>query len=94
MQGSNVSFAKEFGPGEGYGVITKLIPGKTYVFLMQARTKVGYGVATEWEESMPIWAPPRPLSSHVPVQLAKTTTTISIKFDRKFFNDAHGQVGA
>lgn len=58
----------------------------------QAKTKIGSGNSTKWEQTMPIWAPPRPLKKDLPEVMAKTATSVKLQFKKSFFSDDHGQV--
>ena len=44
-----------FPPEELGGTISGLIPGETYTFLIEARTRVGSGRVKHWEQTMPVW---------------------------------------
>lgn len=54
MQGSSSPNVRHFGPDELDGTITNLIPGQTYAFEIEARTKIGSGRVKYWEQKMPI----------------------------------------
>ncbi|XP_053210085.1 LOW QUALITY PROTEIN: tyrosine-protein phosphatase 10D-like [Panonychus citri] len=54
-KGNPVLKHQSFGPTENQGTIYQLIPGKIYVFQIQAHTKIGPGSKATWEETMPIW---------------------------------------
>ncbi len=54
-QGSTSTITREFPPGSSSGTISGLFPGKTYLFRIQAKTKIGSGNSTKWEQVMPIW---------------------------------------
>jgi hypothetical protein len=43
-----------FKPTEFYGSIKMLNPGKSYIFRIQAETKIGYGPEAIWKQKMPI----------------------------------------
>jgi len=79
---------------ERRGTIDGLIPGQTYLFQIQARTRVGYGDAFEFEHTMPVWAPPLPNRDVVPSEISHTMTTATIRFRRNYFQDIHGKVVA
>lgn len=53
-QGSTHTQHKDFKAWEFRGSIKGLIPGKTYVFRIQAETRVGYGPEAIWKDKMPI----------------------------------------
>lgn len=54
MQGSTHTQVINFKPTEFYGTIKMLIPGKSYIFRIQAETKIGYGPEAIWKQKMPI----------------------------------------
>lgn len=54
-KGSTSTITREFPPGSTSGTISGLFPGKTYLFRIQAKTKIGSGNSTKWEQVMPIW---------------------------------------
>ncbi|XP_076062887.1 protein tyrosine phosphatase 10D [Oratosquilla oratoria] len=83
---------QEFGPEELYGTITGLIPGKTYQFQIQARTKVGSGLVRYWEETMPIWPPPQPSSQVFPTEVSHTASTINIRYRKNYFSNENGPI--
>ncbi|KAJ8675823.1 hypothetical protein QAD02_011609 [Eretmocerus hayati] len=92
LEGSAHTQARDFKPTEHHGTIRNLIPGKTYVFRIQAETKVGFGPETKWSQKMPILAPPRPVSQVVPTEVCKTSTTLQIRFRKNYFSDANGAI--
>ncbi|KAH7939926.1 hypothetical protein HPB52_019495 [Rhipicephalus sanguineus] len=94
MKGSLTYRHKLFEPTETKGVISNLIPGRTYVFEIQAHTKIGPGGKGRWEETMPIWAPPKPSDSVFPKSLTHTATTIRVSFRKNFFANSHGPIHA
>ncbi|KAH7933806.1 hypothetical protein HPB49_017381 [Dermacentor silvarum] len=94
MKGSLTYRHKLFEPTETKGVISNLIPGRTYVFEIQAHTKIGPGGKGRWEETMPIWAPPKPSDSVFPKSVAHTTATIRVSFRKNFFANSHGPIHA
>lgn len=53
-QGSPHTQGTDFKPWETHGSIKNLLPGKTYVFRIQAETRIGYGPETIWKQKMPI----------------------------------------
>lgn len=54
LQGSTHKEYRDFQPHEFHGTIKTLIPGKNYIFQIQAETKVGYGPEATWKQKMPI----------------------------------------
>jgi hypothetical protein len=54
VQGSTHTQVNNFKPTELYGTIKMLIPGKSYIFRIQAETKIGYGPEAIWKQKMPI----------------------------------------
>ncbi|XP_058789130.1 tyrosine-protein phosphatase 10D isoform X3 [Phymastichus coffea] len=83
---------RDFAANEFRGTIKNLIPGKTYVFRIQAETRVGYGQAAVWKQSMPILAPPKPASQVVPTEVCRTSTTIQIRFRKNYFSEQNGAI--
>lgn len=83
-----------FEPTETQGTIYNLTPGKTYMFQIQAHTKVGPGNTAVWEEKMPIWAPPSPPVNVLPSLFGHTSETIKIKFKKNFFSNIYGPITA
>lgn len=81
-----------FEPSETQGTIHNLIPGKRYVFQIQAHTKVGPGNKAIWEETMPIWSPPRPTESVFPTEVSHTSTTIKIRYRKNYFTNMYGPI--
>ena len=53
-QGSTHTQVHNFKPTEFYGTIKMLNPGKSYIFRIQAETKIGYGPEAIWKQKMPI----------------------------------------
>ncbi|XP_075530860.1 protein tyrosine phosphatase 10D isoform X2 [Dermacentor variabilis] len=94
MKGSLTYRHKLFEPTETKGVISNLIPGRTYVFEIQAHTKIGPGGKGKWEQTMPIWAPPKPSDSVFPKSVTHTTATIRVSFRKNFFANSHGPIHA
>lgn len=92
FKGSAHTLHRDFGPHEFRGVIRQLIPGHTYIFRIQAETKVGFGPETVWKQYMPIKEPPTPGLQVVPTEVCKTSTTIQIRFRKNYFSDANGPV--
>lgn len=54
FQGSEVAHETHFAASEESGVIQNLIPGETYVFQIEAMTKIGSGPIRHLEKTMPI----------------------------------------
>ncbi|XP_015786402.1 tyrosine-protein phosphatase 10D [Tetranychus urticae] len=91
-KGNPVMKHQSFGPTENQGTIYQLIPGKVYVFQIQAHTKVGPGSKATWEEAMPIWPPPLHLPNIVPTEVGHTSTTIRVRFRKNFFSNMYGPI--
>jgi len=53
-QGSTHTQVHNFKPTEFFGTIKMLNPGKSYIFRIQAETKIGYGPEAIWKQKMPI----------------------------------------
>ncbi|XP_022661734.1 tyrosine-protein phosphatase 10D-like isoform X5 [Varroa destructor] len=81
-----------FPPNITNGTISNLVPGKTYVFEIQAHTKIGPGGKAHWEETMPIWAPPKPSDSVYPTLVSHTATSIRVLFRKNYFQNTNGPV--
>ncbi|XP_076311183.1 tyrosine-protein phosphatase 10D-like isoform X2 [Tachypleus tridentatus] len=81
-----------FKPTETIGTIYHLIPGKSYIFEIQALTRVGPGNKVIHKEVLPIWAPPSPPHSIFPIVIGQTSTTIHVRFHKKFFSNIHGPI--
>ncbi|XP_076252451.1 protein tyrosine phosphatase 10D isoform X4 [Rhynchophorus ferrugineus] len=92
LEGSSHLLLKDFAPYEFRGTIAKLLPGKTYIFKIQAETKIGFGPETIWKEKMPILAPPKPSMQVVPTEVCKSSTSIQIRFRKNYFSEAHGPI--
>nr|XP_023013330.1 tyrosine-protein phosphatase 10D isoform X2 [Leptinotarsa decemlineata] len=92
LEGSSHTLSRNFNPTEFRGVIRQLVPGKTYVFKIQAETRVGFGPETVWKQRMPILAPPKPSMQVVPTEVCKSSTTIQIRFRKNYFSDINGPV--
>lgn len=93
-KGSSLLKNQYFFPQQSNGTITELVPGRNYVFQIQAHTKVGGGSKALWEETMPIWAPPQPDESVVATEISHTSTTIRTRFRKNFFSNIYGPVVA
>lgn len=83
---------QDFRPNEFRGVIKSLIPGKAYVFRIQAETKIGFGPEAIWKQKMPILAPPKPSTQVVPTEVCRSSTTIQIRFRKNYFSEQNGAV--
>ncbi|XP_064488977.1 tyrosine-protein phosphatase 10D-like isoform X2 [Ornithodoros turicata] len=94
MKGSLTYRHKLFEPTDTLGTITNLIPGRTYIFEIQAHTKIGPGGRARWEETMPIWAPPRPSDTVFPTPLGHSSSTIRIVYRKNYFTNSHGPIYA
>ncbi|KAL1506354.1 hypothetical protein ABEB36_005735 [Hypothenemus hampei] len=92
LEGSTHTLFRDFAAYEFRGTIKQLLPGKTYVFKIQAETKVGFGPATIWKQRMPILAPPKPSMQVVPTEVCKSSTTIQIRFRKNYFSEANGPI--
>lgn len=91
-QGSAHTQMQDFKPGEYRGVIKTLIPGKTYIFRIQAQTKIGFGPEVIWKQKMPILAPPKPPTQVVPTEVCRSSMTIQIRFRKNYFSEQNGAV--
>lgn len=69
-----------------------MFPGKTYVFRIQAETRVGYGPEAVWKQKMPILPPPKTSGTLVPTEVCRSTASIQIRFRKNYFSDANGVV--
>lgn len=94
IKGNQVTKHQLFEPYESQGTIYNLIPGKTYVFQIQAHTKVGPGHKAVWEETMPIWSAPLPPDNVFPTEVGHTSTTIRIRFRKNYFSNMYGSIYA
>ncbi|XP_008203382.1 tyrosine-protein phosphatase 10D isoform X5 [Nasonia vitripennis] len=92
LEGSAHTQAHDFKSNEFHGTIKNLIPGKTYIFRIQAETSVGFGQEAIWKQKMPILAPPKPLSQVVPTEVCRSSTTIQIRFRKNYFSEKNGAV--
>ncbi|XP_028968340.1 tyrosine-protein phosphatase 10D [Galendromus occidentalis] len=81
-----------FAPNITNGTIGNLVPGKTYVFEIQAHTKIGPGGKAHSEEIMPIWAPPKPSDSVYPTLVSHTSTSIRVLFRKNYFQNTNGPI--
>ncbi|CAK9833787.1 Tyrosine-protein phosphatase 10D [Anthophora retusa] len=92
LEGSAHTQMQDFRPNEYRGVIKSLIPGKTYIFRIQAQTKIGFGPEAVWKQKMPILAPPKPSTQVVPTEVCRSSTTIQIRFRKNYFSEQNGAV--
>ncbi|KAK1120751.1 Tyrosine-protein phosphatase 10D, partial [Melipona bicolor] len=92
LEGSTHTQMQDFRPNEYRGVIKSLIPGKTYIFRIQAQTKIGFGPEAVWKQKMPILAPPKPSTQVVPTEVCRSSTTIQIRFRKNYFSEQNGAV--
>lgn len=83
---------RDFGPQEFIGTIRHLIPGRAYIFKIQAQTKIGFGPEAEWKEKMPILPPPKPAMQVVPNEVWKSSSSIQIRFRKNYFSEQNGPV--
>lgn len=92
LEGSPHTQVKDFKATEFSGTLKNLLPGKSYLFRIQAQTAIGYGKATEWKQKMPILSPPRPATQVVPTEVYRSSSTIQIRFRKNYFSDQNGPV--
>ncbi|XP_034187138.1 protein tyrosine phosphatase 10D isoform X1 [Osmia lignaria lignaria] len=92
LEGSAHTQMQDFRPNEYRGVIRTLIPGKTYIFRIQAQTKIGFGPEAVWKQKMPILAPPKPPTQVVPTEVCRSSSTIQIRFRKNYFSEQNGAV--
>jgi cadherin 5 type 2 (VE-cadherin) len=92
LEGAPHPQTKEFKPTENTGHIKNLLPGKTYVFRIQASTSKGYSKETIYKQKMPILPPPQPANQVVPTEVYKSSTTIQVRFRKNYFSDQNGNV--
>lgn len=83
-----------FEPHDTQGTIYNLTPGKTYIFQIQAHTKVGPGHKELWEERMPVWSPPAPAENISPTEVTHTSSTVKIRFRKNYFSNMYGPITA
>ncbi|XP_071056638.1 tyrosine-protein phosphatase 10D isoform X2 [Onthophagus taurus] len=91
LEGSSHTQTRDFSPNEFTGKIKQLIPGHTYIFTIQAETKVGYGANSTFTQIMPILAPPLSVQV-VPTEVWKSSAAIQIRFRKNYFSDQNGPV--
>lgn len=94
VKGYDITGKKEFPADTTLGIIKSLEPGKTYVFMIQAKTKIGHGPEVTLEETMPIWPPPVPSPQVFPSDITRTTTTIKIRYRKSYFSPTNGVIVA
>ncbi|XP_030379316.1 tyrosine-protein phosphatase 10D [Scaptodrosophila lebanonensis] len=82
----------EFGPQDTQGRIGGLVPGNTYIFRIQAKSALGFGLEREHRQQMPIQAPPPPDSRVTPIEMSRSSSTIQVRFRQNYFSNAHGVV--
>lgn len=92
LEGSPHTQVRDFKPTEFHGIIKSLLPGKHYVFRIQAKTTIGYGPESVWKQKMPILAPPKPATQVVPTEVYRSANTIQIRFRKNYFSDMNGAV--
>ncbi|XP_015595077.1 tyrosine-protein phosphatase 10D isoform X2 [Cephus cinctus] len=92
LEGSTHTQVRDFRANEFRGVIKSLIPGKTYIFRIQAETRIGFGPEAVWKQKMPILAPPKPPTQVVPTEVCRSSTTIQIRFRKNYFSEQNGAV--
>ncbi|XP_037919047.1 tyrosine-protein phosphatase 10D isoform X2 [Hermetia illucens] len=92
LEGSSHTQVRDFKASESRGIIKNLLPGKTYIFRIQAKTVIGFGPETIWKQKMPILAPPKPATQVVPTEVYRSSSTIQIRFRKNYFTDQNGAV--
>ncbi|KAG7207331.1 hypothetical protein KM043_008998 [Ampulex compressa] len=92
LEGSTHTQMQDFRPNEFRGIIKSLIPGKTYIFRIQAETRIGFGPEAICKQKMPIFAPPKPPTQVVPTEVCRSSTTIQIRFRKNYFSEQNGAV--
>lgn len=92
VKGSSLMQHELFDATDTSGKISNLIPGKVYIFEIQAHTKVGPGAKSQIEFKTPIWAPPTPENHIFPIEVSHTSTTITIRFRKNFFSEIYGPI--
>ncbi|XP_071875823.1 protein tyrosine phosphatase 10D isoform X5 [Bombus fervidus] len=92
LEGSTHTQMQDFRPNEYRGIVKSLIPGKTYIFRIQAQTRIGFGPEAVWKQKMPILAPPKPSTQVVPTEVCRSSTTIQIRFRKNYFSEQNGAV--
>lgn len=76
------------------GTVSQLLPGETYVFRLHAETDAGSGPPRWWRQRMAIEAPPPPLRDALPAEVARTASTVSVRFRGDYFSSDNGNVTA
>ncbi|KAI2798555.1 hypothetical protein BLOT_010530 [Blomia tropicalis] len=92
IKGNQVIKHQLFESYETQGTIYNLIPGKSYVFQIQAHTKAGAGHKAQWEETMPIWSAPPPADNIFPTEVGHTSSSIRIRFRKNYFSNMYGPI--
>ncbi|XP_042885464.1 tyrosine-protein phosphatase 10D-like [Penaeus japonicus] len=92
VKGSEVAHETQFAADEVSGLIRNLTPGETYIFQIEAMTKVGSGPIRSLEKTMPIGDPPQPGPLEIPTEVLRTSNTIRIRYRKHYFSDKNGQV--
>lgn len=92
LEGSTHLLTQDFKPHEDRGTIKGLVPGKTYIFRIQAETRIGLGPEKILKEKMPILAPPRPPMQVVPTEVCRTSGSIQIRYRKNYFSEQNGAV--
>ncbi|XP_076291656.1 protein tyrosine phosphatase 10D isoform X2 [Lasioglossum baleicum] len=92
LEGSAHTQMQDFRPSEYRGIVKSLIPGKTYIFRIQAQTKIGFGPEAVWKQKMPILPPPKPPTQVVPTEVCRSSMTIQIRFRKNYFSEQNGAV--
>lgn len=83
IQGSTHTQHKDFKAFDFKGTIKGLIPGKTYIFRIQAETRIGYGPEAIWKEKMPILGMFK-FSVHLKLSLSKFSPICKIIIKKLF----------
>lgn len=71
-----------------------LVPGVTYEFELRGESGAGAGGAARWTQLMVIAAPPRPRHDALPAPVARTSSTVAVRFRADYFSAANGNVTA
>lgn len=81
-----------FESSSNQGTIFNLIAGERYLFLIQAHTKIGPGNKASYEETMPVWPPPRVPTNVFPTEISHNSNSIVIRIKKSFFSNIYGRV--
>ncbi|XP_063610060.1 tyrosine-protein phosphatase 10D-like [Penaeus indicus] len=92
IKGALVSHETRFAADEESGIIQNLTPGETYVFQIEAMTKIGSGPIRHLEKTMPIGEPPQPDPTEIPKEEFHTANTIRVSYRKQYFSDKNGQI--